>query len=348
MFKLTPSKFVFWNDLQLKKAMPCWREAFQKEKRTGLISSGAQSRINLAIDWLLHLSPSKMTWYHELGKKYPFKIGFLTLTLPASQVSSVQLPCGKFIYGSDVNQCFAATNIGFGKVIYRVTDNQIKHECLNQFIIECRKKFHLKNFVWKAESQRNGNIHFHFTLDKYIFYPELRSIWNRIIEKFGFISRYQKEWKGLSFEDYLLKRGYKKGEVLDKYRKAYRYGNESNWREPNTVEIHSVRKVKNLRAYLAKYFNKNNLYRRLIEGNIWRLSEQLSKYKGLINVVSGQIANEINLISKRCKNSWFHKDFIHILKEGIDTVAAYIPNGHLVRDFINYKNLVTGQTSTGL
>src|SRR5690554_5071199 len=47
-------------------------------------------------------------------------------------------------------------------------DNFIKRNLLNNFIIYMGRKFDMKNYLWKAEKQKNGSIHFHIVTDVYI------------------------------------------------------------------------------------------------------------------------------------------------------------------------------------
>lgn len=139
-----------------------------------------------------------MLWYSHEKRVYrtskhsyfTFKIAFITLTLPAKQIH---------------------------------TDNEIKAICLNQFLVEAKKKWNVKNYVWKAEKQNNGNIHFHVLVDQFVPYQELRNTWNRIINKLGYVDRYREIHHKLS---------------------------------PNSTDIHSLKKVKNVYSYISKYMHK--------------------------------------------------------------------------------------------
>ena len=64
-------------------------------------------------------------------------LNFLTLTLPAKQIYSDQL---------------------------------VKRYCLNRFLRALKYIKPNINYIWRCEKQENGNIHFHVTLDKYIFW----------------------------------------------------------------------------------------------------------------------------------------------------------------------------------
>jgi len=185
---------------------------------------------------------------------FTFRVNFITLTLP---------------------------------VLQRHKDETIKSECLNQFLTEIRQNG-TKNFVWVAESQENGNIHFHIATDSYIDRLEVRKRWNRIIQKLGYIQAFQEKFSKMSFEDYLLYCGNSHKEALktrynkakqngriknltfenylkqfkaladiDTLKKRYFKGVSEGWNNPNTTDIHAVFKLRNVASYMSKYMTKN-------------------------------------------------------------------------------------------
>lgn len=207
------------------------RKHLKENKQKGLISNKAEKRIKNSIEWLLHLAKTK-TFYHMKRKKnYHFKINFVTLTLASKQIHS---------------------------------DKEIKKELLNHFIVELKKKWKVKNYLWRAEAQKNGNIHFHIVTDVFIPWVELRNVWNRIQNKLGYVDRFKAKYKH---------------------------------RNPNSTDVHSIKNIRNISAYLAKYCTKNS-DTRLIEGNIWGLSYSLSRIKSAIDFNSGSIWFEVQKIKE--------------------------------------------------
>ena len=301
--KILPARLIFYNRYEGIRPSRNSFDCQQFNEQKGVLSSKAQKRLDNAIDWLLYFSPSKMVYYHTLNKMLPFKIGFVTLTLSAPQVHS---------------------------------DLEIKEKCLNQFIIELRKIYPDMLYIWKAEAQYNGNIHFHFVLNKYIKYQHLRRIWNRIIEKLGYVHAYTEKFKNMSYEDYYKVRCPKLDKDFESFRTVFNSQKIMKWSEPNTVDVHAVNKVDDMKKYLSAYFKKNEPGKRLIEGNIWRLSERLSKFKGISAIVGGTIAKEVMILSDRFKNFWYHKDYINILKVSINDILAYLPKSQLVQAFNSY------------
>jgi hypothetical protein len=138
------------------------------------------------------------------------------------------------------------------------------------------------NFVWKVETQKNGNIHAHLTTDVFTDHKVVRSIWNKILNEYGVIDKYNEKHKDLSEEQYVSMYANAEQTNIIQLRKAYKNGVDSNWKNPNSTDVHAVHKVKDLGAYLAKYFAKSDDDRRRIKGRVWSCSYSLSSKNKLI------------------------------------------------------------------
>jgi hypothetical protein len=310
--KISPSRLVFYNSIEGLCRRSSWESNFECNKPEGYISKGAAKRIRTALEWLLHFSPSRMVYYHDLKVMRPFKLSFLTLTLPSKQVHS---------------------------------DNYIKAECLNQFNIELRKKFKTTLFMWKAEAQKNGNIHFHYTINKYIYWRDIQQIWNRIINKLGYVDAYRSEWSNLNFNQYVEKRKLSGQKELAQGRRSFDRATSEGWWQPNTVDVHSVKKVQNLEAYLVKYFLKNADDRRSIEGKLWAISEPLAKFKGAVECICGTISDELAIITERYKSFMRYFAWSGMCKVSIKDILAYLPQSKLIQSFELYVDKICEQYS---
>ena len=236
----------------------------EENKHHGIISKKANKRVRLAIDWLLEVAKDKTLTKKGVATNFKFKVNFITLTLSSRQIHS---------------------------------DHEIKKTLLNQFLTELRAKYKCSHFLWRAETQRNGNIHFHVASDVFIPWRTLRTDWNRIQNKLGYVDRFT-EKTGLT--------------------------------DPNSTDIHSVNKVRNLSMYLAKYCGKNAKgyvvmvskasplpfcgclsfnydyappargahFFRQVHGRLWGLSQALSKLKSAIHEVSDNIRAELDWLAK--------------------------------------------------
>jgi hypothetical protein len=231
----------------------------------GIMSYKANKRVRLAIDWMIYLSKDKPLYSNQSKSRYQFKLNFITLTLSSKQKHS---------------------------------DNEIKSTLLNQFLTELRQKYKATNYLWRAEAQSNGNIHFHIVTDVFIPWRTLRTDWNRIQEKFSYVKEFT---------------------------------NKTGKSDPNSTDVHSINAIKNLSAYLAKYCSKNSKgytvlatkasvkpfkpvswlnykhpvlqknarFYRQIHGKLWGLSQNLSKYQAAKAEVFGRIKQELEWIRNK-------------------------------------------------
>ena len=152
-------------------------------------------RIKLAINTLIDTSSYKTVFVRSTGTYFRYKINFITLTLSGPQMHP---------------------------------DSYIIKEMLSKFLEAWQKRRKGLLYVWKAEVQDNGRLHFHITSNAFYHYERLRRDWNRYQRKHGYID------SGIDYE-------------------------------PNSTDVHSVSKIKNLSTYLAGYFLKKDSYTRVLK-----------------------------------------------------------------------------------
>ena len=187
------------------------------------ISKKAATRIKEKVTWLYTMAKNKTVVVPGNQKQFAFKINFITLSLPSTQ---------------------------------RHKTSEITAICLNQFLTECSQRFGLKNYVWRLEFQGNGNAHYHIATDCYINYHACRSIWNRCIEKLGYVYEYHKKFNKMTYNEYYNRYKNSKGATPDVLLKRYQKGCEENWLIPNTVDVKPVNNGKNIAFYISKYITK--------------------------------------------------------------------------------------------
>jgi len=171
------------------------RQNFKGRKAySGKMSEHGRKRMKRAINLLIAAAQWKTATDYKTGKEYRFLINFITLTLPTPQ--------GKH------------------------SDRDIKKQILDPWIKKAKRKWSLKSYVWRAEKQGNGNIHFHICSDIFIPYQQLRDTWNESLEALGFVSEYEKKHKH---------------------------------RNPNSTDIHAVKNINNLAGYIVKYMSKDHV-----------------------------------------------------------------------------------------
>lgn len=160
----------------------------------------------------------------------------------------------------------------------RVNNAAFTKQLLNPFLVYLRKYHQLKNYVWKMEYQKNGKLHCHITIDTFVHWRDIRKVWNRL----------------------LLRNGY-----LSKFERAFGHSN------PNSTDIHAIKKIKNLAAYLAKYMAKNNelsiehegkeyFYTPVMDGRIWSCNYELSRAKNCkLHVPADELRETLEPIFKK-------------------------------------------------
>lgn len=106
-------------------------------------------------------------------------------------------------------------------------------------------------------------------------------------------------------DDYIKSRQHEKSFDLQKVKKAFLSGQLSNWLEPNSTDVHGVKNIRNLGAYLADYMAKKEEGKDTIAGRVWGCSYSLSKKRSnVLEVVLSQ-SNGVfdDLYNKNVKNS---------------------------------------------
>ena len=192
---------------------------------TGEMSAQSQKKIRCAINWLTTCARQKWIPECEEHKGFYFKVNFITLTLPC---------VGSHITHENINKLLLAP-----------------------FLDNMRKNYGLGAYVWKIELQKNGNPHIHLTTDTYIHWTKLRNYWNKLLEREGLLQVYTAKYLNCKFDYYL-----EQNPATDLVSVANRYvqwqhGNSIGWSTPNTTDVHSVKNIEDVAAYVSKYMAKS-------------------------------------------------------------------------------------------
>lgn len=257
------------------------------------ISKKASNRIKEKISWLYQLSKNQTITTSKNKVITSFKMNFITLTLPSVQVHKTE---------------------------------ELTKKCLSQFIQECQQNLGLKNYVWRLEFQKNGNAHYHIATDTFIEYWQCRKIWNRVLNKLGYIDAYKHKMSQYDFKSY-YKEFHKEGtEDYQLLFQRYSAGCQTNWEQPNTVDCRNVASAKNIAYYISKYITKKpNEQKNTIaedrEGTnsnirLWFCSQKLSKLSKIevfldeVNELTDNILEFVNIkkeiVFDYCKIQYFN------------------------------------------
>lgn len=205
------SEVIVYDQWTGARRAPELQEENLKGAYSGTVTDGAIKRLKKCVSLLVQKSPKKWIYNPVVDKHHQFRIGFITLTI-ADQ-------------GKD-------------------TAHDVYKNCLEPWLRWGRRQG-MTDYVWKAELQQRGEIHYHVATNVFLHYQDIQDYWNRLQHK----ARY-----------------------LDKYAKEHGHF------RPNSVDVHAVKKVKDIERYLTKYMTKN-LKRGdpnpAINGKIWDASQNL-------------------------------------------------------------------------
>lgn len=220
---------------------------FEKKTFNGYMSKQTKSYITKILDvWFM--TCKYWNRYHAKSNQSSKKLlTFLTLTLPAKQIH---------------------------------TDNEIKRECLNHFIIACVRSGFFKYYFWRAEKQKNGNIHFHLLIDSYFDKIKLQEIWCKCIEKLGYIKAYQ-----------------------DVY----------GCKLPPCTQIQEIPQNQSIIDYVVKYVGKNECELK-VEGRIWGMSDQLRNLMPPKALCDNQTMKKIDQFVENDKSNVYQDDNCTVVK----------------------------------
>lgn len=195
----------------------------QKKFHNFEISENSQRNLRDKIAYLYQFARSRKIRTYT-GKFIPnFKVCFLTLTLPSSQIHPT---------------------------------HQITSECLDPLLQVLRQRLFMKNYVWRMEFQANGNVHYHIATDTYVDYFFIQKQWNAILEKLGYVSRYAQKMSKISLTEY-QNRFSQNGKISpDVLYKRWVKGKAVKWSNPNTVDVKNATSDKSISLYISKYFSK--------------------------------------------------------------------------------------------
>jgi len=247
--KIEAQRIVVWHHLdgyvRKKNNTSFVSENNKKGKVKGKLSPSAKKKIkNIIISWLSTLQFFYLRYGKSLNdvRKH---IKFITLTISEKQKHS---------------------------------DEHIKNKMLVRMIEVLKRKYNLTNYLWIAETQKNGNIHFHIITNTNIYHKDLRNEWNKIQERNGYLDKY-----------YL----------------------KHNHKDANSTDIHTLIKVRNLTAYLTKEATKGQQVRP-IEGKIWGCSKELLNIKSYNSLATHKLSDTIEKLKSYDQVQEFKDDFFAV------------------------------------
>lgn len=168
---------------------------------TGELRPGAKKRLTRCIELMLMAAKSTYIYNKYLKRHIPFKVGFVTLT----------------IYSPERN----------------ITGKESHKTVLEPFLLWMRRKHGVKMYVWKAELQERGQVHYHLLVDTWIDKLDLQGKWNDLQIAAGYLD-------------------------MDRYYKKFGH------RVVPSTKVHALWKKKSVAAYLKKCISKEMDGRRAV------------------------------------------------------------------------------------
>lgn len=245
------------------------------------------NKLKNSINWMLLFADkktvySKKCYIDKKGvprHKFSFRLAFLTVTLTSDQKHS---------------------------------DKYIKEHML-QPLLYWLSRYFKASYVWKAETQLNGNLHFHITIDTFVPWRSVRAKWNQICAKHGYCKIMQDgsndkgdaaiKINAICNENDLAKTigGYlTKGSIEEKNHYAIK------------KKQFSLQEVIEKYPYITCNIETRKHYSRFVDGRIWGCSESLSK----INVTTDETTH--SELFNDTEHAFFHdnkvKNLAMILK----------------------------------
>ena len=195
---------------------------------SGTMTDHTRKRIGRAIDMLLQISPLEKKYNPVTNKVIKHRLSFITLTVHSPKKM--------------------------------LTPKEGYDTLLMPFLRYFRDKEIMTSYIWKAEAQKRGQLHYHITTPSIIPYDTIKKYWNKLQEKAG---------------------------LLDDYYKVHHHYN------PNSTDIHSVKEIKDFGKYLAKEFCKTVQNETPTSGKLWDCSINIKGAKYFSTELDNAIGRNI-------------------------------------------------------
>lgn len=175
---------------------------------SGGLSNTAKKDIRRLVDnWQWAVTASQRLWSKGRERRRRYFV-LITLTLPAKQSES---------------------------------DNVVKRRYLGVWLQNLERVHKGINWLWVAEAQHNGNIHFHVIVDRYVQWEWVRRTWNRVLSNGDYIERFAAKFKH---------------------------------QDAPSVDVCGQKSMTNPAAYITKYLTGDKWVRD-IEGRLWGCRDTL-------------------------------------------------------------------------
>ena len=206
------------------------------------------------------------------------------------------------------------------------TDQEITKTVLGTFLDKCRKLGLLANYVWRAEKQKNKNIHYHILTDTFASFSLFQNVWFLALEKLNYLQKYTAKFSGMSFLEY-QKQPFAKNIDLVKLAGMYAKGVRNSWRKPPSVHTTEISSIDGVAKYVSKYISKSDKENKnIVTGRSWGKSESVSKsvkeFCGNVELSKIWYEMAVNVLKKKV----FSTDFFSIVLCPVYSILSWFPD----------------------
>lgn len=184
-----------------------------KATYSGKVTPHARRRLRRALDILTQKSETHWVTNPYTERSMPFRMAFITLTIALEKNLEVK---------------------------------EAYETLLGKWLRYMKRKQGLESYVWKAEYQKRGQVHYHLATDTFIEANVISWYWNKLQRKAGYLKNF-----------------------------ALRYGHY----KPPSTHVRSVLDLGEINAYISKEMCKGVQNQKATPGKIWDCSTDLKKQR---------------------------------------------------------------------
>ena len=205
------------------------------------------------------------------------------------------------------------------------TDAEITKVVLGSFLDKCRKLGLLQNYVWKAEKQKNGNIHYHILTDTFASFSTFQNIWILALEKLNYVEKYTEKFSKMSLYRY-GQQPFNANKKPAEIAAAYGRGAQNKWKKPPCIHTMPLSDVRSIAQYISKYVSKSdNDNANIVTGRTWSASQSVTL--SVKEFCSSSETNEhwYNVASMILKSKEYVSDFFTMVFCSVQSICAWFP-----------------------
>lgn len=205
-------------------------------------------------------------------------------------------------------------------------DAYVTKNILGTFLDRCRKLGIFKNYVWRAEKQRNGNIHYHLLSDSFASFSTIKKMWLIALRSEGYLQRFTEKFSSMSFAEYSRQK-FNAEKTPEKVAAAYAAGIRSGWQNPPCCDVVSIDTPEGVSRYVSKYISKSDDDNpNIVTGRTWACSQSVNAAVTGLKSDPDFCKNWYNAGAEILRREVFSADFFSVVKCKLSSIVAWFPD----------------------